>query len=294
MKSISSIGRNPKVQALCIGKFDGMHQGHQAIFSTLSNQIRSKEEGSVLVVCKNRTNPSLTPFQEECFPLPMIYLELSEISSMSGEEFLLFLKDKYPNLFVVVVGEDFRFGKNRSCGIEELQKHFKTIIVPEVKLDGEGIHTQAILSYLAEGNLIKVNAMLGRIYCIRGEICKGQGLGREKLYPTLNLLAPLYILPQSGVYITCSKLKGKFYKSVTFLGHRLSTDGKFCIESYLLEFDDEIRSGEMEIFFFEKMRDNQHFNSLEELKIQIAKDIALAKEYHSAQETITLVTSKLL
>lgn len=293
MKSISSIGKNPKIQALCIGKFDGIHLGHQAIFSSLKSQISSESEGCVLVVCKNYSKPSLTPAQEEYLTLPIVCLELSEICAMSGEEFLLLLKDKYPNLSVIVIGEDFRFGKNRSCGIEELERYFKTIVVPEVKLDGEGIHTKAILSYLSKGNLNKVNAMLGRIYSIKGEIRKGQGLGREKLYPTLNIFCSSYILPQSGVYHTCTKLGDKIYQSVSFLGHRLSTDGEFCIESYLLGFDDEVQGGEMEIFFFEKIRDNQRFDSLEELKAQIAQDITLAKEYHSAKDTIALATSKL-
>lgn len=289
MKSISSIGKNPKIQALCIGKFDGMHQGHQAIFSTLKSQIKSESEGGVLVICKNHSVPSLTPCQEEYLPMPMIYLDLAEISSMSGEEFLLLLKEKYPNLSVIVIGEDFRFGKNRSCGIEEVKKFFRTIVVPEVKLEGEGIHTKSILSYLSKGNLDKANAMLGRIYSIKGEIRKGQGIGREKLYPTLNLFTPLYALPQSGVYITCSKLGEKIYQSVSFLGHRLSTDGEFCIESYLLDFDDEVESGEMKIFFFQRLRENQRFHSLDELKAQIGQDIVLAKEYHSTKNTIAQI-----
>lgn len=294
MKSISSIGKNPNIQALCIGKFDGIHLGHQAIFSALCSQISSLEEGLALVICKVPSAPSLTPFEEGLCHLCFLRLQLQEISSMSGKEFLSWLKTTYPNLQKIIIGEDFRFGKNRSCGIEELRGVFEVVVVDEVKLEGEGVHTQAILSYLQEGNIPKANAMLGRAYHIKGRVKRGQGIGKKELVPTINLVAPLYILPQSGVYITCTKLRGECYESVSFLGHRLSTDGEFCIESHLFGFGDEVEEDEeVEIVFFQKIRDNQKFSSLSALQEQIHQDIALAREYHSARETIALATSKL-
>lgn len=295
MKSISSIGKNPNIQALCIGKFDGLHLGHQAIFSTLYSLVEERSQACVLVICKNRQSPSLTPFQESFIFLPLIYLELCSVAFMSGKEFVTLLKESYPSLKKIVVGEDFRFGKDRSCGIDELREGFEVIVVPEVKLEGEGVHTQAILSYLQKGDMPKVGAMLGRAYSIKGRVQRGQGLGSKELYPTINLGAPLYILPQSGVYFSATLVKNKIYTSVSFLGHRVSTDGAFCIESHLLDFSAKVQEGEeVEIIFFQKLRENQKFDSLPLLKEQISKDIAQAKEYHSAKDTIALATSKLL
>lgn len=289
MKSILSIGKNPRIQALCIGKFDGVHLGHQAIFSTLYGEVEDKQEAGILIVCKSKDKPSLTPFQDSLCPLCCIHVELSEISSMGGEEFMDALKNSYPNLKKIIVGEDFRFGKGRSCGIEELKREFEVIVVPEVKLGNEGIHTQNILSYLSSGDLARVNAMLGRMYCIKGQVHRGQGLGKKELFPTINLSAPLYILPPDGVYLTSTNLKGKKYNSVSFLGHRLSTDGQFCIECYLLDFDDEVKDGEeIEVEFYQKLRENQKFNSLADLKSQIAQDILQAKAYHLARKRETI------
>ncbi|MFG5109130.1 bifunctional riboflavin kinase/FAD synthetase, partial [Campylobacter lari] len=130
-------------------------------------------------------------------------LLLDEIRGFSGEEFVRFLKKKFPKLKCLVVGYDFCFGKNRACDCYDLQKFFEgsVEIVPEILYNGFSVHAQKIQEILKETGDIKfVNTLLGRIYQVEGKIIKGQGIGKKMLYPTLNLDVQGYVLPKSGVY----------------------------------------------------------------------------------------------
>jgi len=118
---------------------------------------------------------------------------------------------------------------------------------------------------------------LGRHFKIVGKIIKGQGLGKKELVPTLNLKVYDCHLPKSGVYASKTKIDGVWLKSVTFLGHRVTTDGSFAIESYVLDRDIGIVRGFIEIEFIAFIRENRKFNSLESLKEQIQDDIEVVR-----------------
>lgn len=273
MKSFLSISKNNTIHSICIGKFDGVHLAHQLIFSKLH-----KADSLILVVSRIGERESLTPNPQHFTSTPIYYLELERVKDMGDEEFADFLLQHLPNLKTIIVGYDFLFGKNRSYSPRDLQKFFEVIIVPEVCLEGEAIHTQSIIEYLKNGEIERANAMLGRAYEISGEVISGQGLGSKELVATLNLSSKGYVLPQSGVYATICEIDGVRYKSVSFLGHRLSTDGRFAIESHLLDTHLSFSPKNLTIFFYQKIRDNRKFNSLLELKNQITQDISIAQE----------------
>ncbi len=119
--------------------------------------------------------------------------------------------------------------------------------------------------------------MLNRNYRVEGEIIKGQGLGGRKLVPTLNLKVYNYTLPKSGVYATLTEIDGVEFKSITFLGHRVSTDGLFAIETHIIGRDMGELHGGVKIEFISFIRNSRKFGSLEELKGQIVEDIKFAK-----------------
>lgn len=273
MKNFLSISKNNTIKSICIGKFDGVHLAHQAIFSQLPCK-----DSLVLLIYRGGERFALTPNPQDFTTLAVYFLELERIKDMGDYEFANFLLSYMPHLREIVVGYDFLFGKDRAYTPRDLQEYFKVVIVPEVCLEGEPIHTQSIIYALKNGEIEKANAMLGRAYSIVGEVIKGQGLGSKELVSTLNLSSLGYILPQSGVYATLSEIEGRKYKSVSFLGHRLSTDGEFAIESHLIDEQIECPPQKLTIHFYHKIRDNQKFECLSQLKAQIKQDILKAQK----------------
>jgi riboflavin kinase/FMN adenylyltransferase len=146
-------------------------------------------------------------------------------------------------------------------------------------MDGISIHSRVIDRLLRDGNLIMANKMLGRNYQIDGFQIKGQGLGSREFVPTINLKIKNYTLPRDGVYATFTRVGEERFKSITFLGHRSTTDGSFAVETHIL--DRAIKSEDNQRLFVEfvsDIRTNRKFESFGELKAQIDLDIKRAKE----------------
>ena len=150
------------------------------------------------------------------------------------------------------------------------------VIIDEVTYDGIPIHSRTIKAYLREGKIALANALLGRRYTIDGEVIRGQGLGKKELFPTINLQVKEYQLPLEGVYVTRTRIAEEWYNSVSFLGHRVTTDDSYAVETHIL--DQEIGEVEGEVFleFVDFIRTNHKFDSLEALKEQIQNDITTA------------------
>ncbi|MDR3346471.1 MAG: bifunctional riboflavin kinase/FAD synthetase [Campylobacteraceae bacterium] len=264
-----------EIQALAIGQFDGIHRAHKELFRQLGAR------GAILVIDKyksvitpnHRRNDYVT---HQCF-----YYDFAQIKDLSGEEFIALLKRDFPSLQKIVVGYDFRFGKNRMFGVEELDRIYdgKVVIVPEFCYDGISVHMTKIKALLGVGEIFQANRLLGREYSLLGTSLKGQGLGGKSLYPTINLKVEDYFIPSSGVYAGRIKLKEKIYDSVIFIGNRLSTDGKFSLEAHAIEASLNVEEGEeIELFFAQFLRENRKFDKLDELKEQIKNDMNEAKE----------------
>ncbi|CAM2914392.1 bifunctional riboflavin kinase/FAD synthetase [Helicobacter burdigaliensis] len=266
-----------RITNIALGKFDGMHRAHQELFKEL------KEGGAIL--CIEKDNGGLLPKQYRDFysNFPIYHLNLEVVREKNDREFVCFLKEVLPNLNTIIVGYDFRFGKNRYYYTFDLQSSFegRVIVVDEVFYKKLSVHSGLIKELLINGNLKQANKLLGRDYEIRGKIIKGQGLGKRELYATINLENDGFILPQEGVYAGFVQLgkqskESKKYPSVIFLGNRVSTDKSFAIEGHLLGEEIEVNEKEAGFYFVKKIRENQKFEDLKELKAQIAEDIAKA------------------
>lgn len=261
--------------AIAIGGFDGMHIGHQQLFKALG------KDGTIVVIETGYAN--LTPKKErEYFSHhPILYLELDEIRHLNGEEFIAFLKERFPKLQKIVVGYDFHFGKDRRYSFEDLKKLFddEVVVVDEVTLHGDSVHSHKIRAKLQIGDIAGANAFLGHNYTIKGTLVSGQGIGKKELVATINLEAKEYLMPREGVYVTLTRIDDEEHShpSVSFVGHRVSTDGNFAIESHIL--DGEVICRERAtISFVSFIRENKKFDSLEELKKAIHQDIATASK----------------
>jgi riboflavin kinase/FMN adenylyltransferase len=123
-----------------------------------------------------------------------------------------------------------------------------------------------------------INKLLGRSYCLEGTVASGQGLGKKELVPTLNLKVEAYQLPLEGVYATRTLIKNEWLPSVSFLGHRVTTDGSYAVESYVLDRELGEVSGCVALEFISFIRENQKFDSLDDLKAQIFNDIEKARD----------------
>ncbi|WP_297921571.1 riboflavin kinase [uncultured Campylobacter sp.] len=220
-----------EIRAVAIGNFDGMHLGHQKLFENLG------EHGAIIVVLTG-IGSKLTPFAfRSAFTQKKIfYCELSKIKNLSGGEFIELLGQNFINLQKIVVGEDFRFGRDRACGVEFLQREFRgqTCVVGEFCLSGSGVHSSRIKELLSRGRCEAAAELLGRDYELCGRIVRGQGRGAREFVATLNLEPGWFFIPKSGVYATITSVRGARYKSVSFVGERLSTDGAFALETHIL------------------------------------------------------------
>ena len=217
---------------------------------------------------------------------PLFYYPLDDIKHLSGEQFIKLLYEEFPSLETIVVGYDFHFGYKAAYDIEHLKQlfHGKVIVVDEYKLDNIAIHSRVIRSYLRDNKLDMANKLLGYNYTIKGIHIRGQGIGAKQFVATINIDIKDFLIPAQGIYITKTILQNKSFNSVTFIGHRVTTDGKFAVETHILEdnFDQEIPNN-IEVVFYNKIRDNKKFDIYEELKQEILNDIEKAKRWFNSE-----------
>ena len=263
-----------KVDSIAIGNFDGMHVGHKALFENLTRN------GAVCVIEHFRA--TLTPhiYRARFTKSPLFFYDFEKIKDLNPKEFVDRLMFDFPSLTRIVVGEDFRFGYGRSGDVSTLKTLFggDVVAVNEVKVDGEGVHSRFIREYIREGKIEKANKMLGHAYEVWGDVIKGQGIGKESLVATLNLCTGRFLLPKPGVYKSSTYVDGAWHRSVTFVGHRESTDGEFAVETHIIGKDLKDVVGKVGIRWHSYLRANRAFGSLKELKEAIEKDIEAASE----------------
>ncbi len=254
-----------------------MHLAHQALFDSLDNN------GAIVVIETGYANLSPKTYRKDYTDFPIFYYPLEDIKHLDGVGFINLLKEEYPKLEKIVVGYDFHFGANRKYSISNLKKLFSgdVIVIDEVTHNNISIHSKTIRSYLTDGQIHIANKLLNKEYKITGSHIKGQGLGKKQFVSTINIKCNDFLLPQSGIYATVTIVNNISYNSVSFIGHRVSTDGKFAVETHLLDTDIEDINTNIQIKFLAKIRDNKKFEIYDELKQQILKDIKDTKLFHA-------------
>jgi len=262
---------NNTIKSIAIGSFDGMHIAHKTLAGKVDALVIIERNGGYLTPGYKRANFT----SKVC-----CFYHFDVIKDLTPEAFIDKLQTDFPSLETIVVGYDFAFGKDKAGTAKTLERLFdgKVEIVQEVSVEGVAVHSRTIKAYLREGNIAMANKLLGRTYSIDGMVVSGQGLGKKELVPTLNLNVKEYQLPLEGVYATRTKIKGAWLDSVSFLGHRVTTDDSFAVETHILAADIGEVEGKVEMMFIDFLRSNKKFESLEALKEQIGQDIAKAKE----------------
>ncbi|WP_304542983.1 bifunctional riboflavin kinase/FAD synthetase [Sulfurimonas microaerophilic] len=266
--------------SIAIGGFDGMHIGHQELFHHLD------KNGVIVVINTGYANLTPSHFREQHTDKHLYYYNLEDIRHLDGAGFIALLKKDFPKLQKIVVGYDFHFGKDRRYSYEDLKELFlkenengEVVIVKEVKHHNDAVHSHKIRHKLSIGDIKGANEFLGYNYTICGNKITGQGIGAKELVATINLQAKEFLVPKEGVYVTTTRIDNEehFHPSVSFVGHRVSTDGSFAIETHIL--DGMVKCDEKaEISFIAYIRENQKFETMDELREAINKDIAIANK----------------
>lgn len=267
------------IKAIAIGSFDGLHIAHKTLID--------KVDALVII---ERNSGYLTPGYKRALYTDKVcsFYHFDKIKSLTPEAFVNRLKVDFPALEKIVVGYDFHFGKGKAGNAEMLQAlcDKEVYVVDEVSIEGIPVHSRTIKAYLQEGKVAMAAKLLGRMYRIDGEVIKGQGLGKKELVATLNLQVEAYQLPLEGVYATRTKINGKWLDSVSFLGHRVTTDGSFAVETHILEKDIGKIEGNVWLEFVASVRENKKFDTLDDLSRQIKEDIKKSKKLIRYSQTL--------
>ncbi|MGA1123784.1 MAG: riboflavin biosynthesis protein RibF [Chthoniobacterales bacterium] len=283
---------------LAIGIFDGVHRGHQALIGEA--QADARKTGGTAVVMTFEPHPMMF-FQRGEPPLRLSSPRHKEIllarqgvthlavlpfeaarAGQTAEAFVEDLRAACQPLGGVVVGADWKFGKGRAGDVGLLKRMggFEVDGIPAVTLDGEVISSTAIRVALANGNLDFAEKALGRPYAVFGQVVPGRKIGRKLGFPTANVELPGWQLPPDGVYAVGVRLGAKAFRGIANLGVRptVTSDRQRLLEVHLFEFEGDLYGMEIEVEFRRFIRPEKKFASIEELRNQIARDIATAGE----------------
>lgn len=288
---------------LALGVFDGVHVGHQAVIERAVDA--AKRDGGlagvltfdphpIRVIAPQKAPTSLLETLEHkaravgdygaglFIPL---HFDL-EVAKMEASEFIDRLM--ISPVLTLAVGEDWRFGHNRSGDVnflktEAVKRGFTLEAVPPVMHDGERISSTRIRQAIRDGNLDAAAQMLGRQYVVCGTVVEGKKLGRTIGFPTANLATGDAQLPPDGVWAVRVRLPdGRDLTGVANLGLRPTVDGTSRkLEVHVFDFSENIYDQELEIRFEKHLRTEIKFTSLDALRIQIQQDAAAAREHLS-------------
>lgn len=282
---------------LCLGFFDGLHFGHQALINkaktfNLPVKLLTFSDETAGVSSSRREHELLTPFPIKKSILASLGINevfvlefTNDIKNLRPEEFIkMILNPLHPSL--VVVGDDYRFGIQASGDVDTLlnskNAHFKTAVVSRLKApDGNFISARYLKELLLDGKVKKVNRLLGRNYQLIGKVESGYGKGKTLGFPTANIaLIPRSLLPKRGVYLVYLKMAGRRYQGIANIGiHPSINELDYpLLEVHLLDFSGDFYQAEVEVELLDYLRPEKKFASVDLLKDAVSKDIAKAKE----------------
>lgn len=281
---------------LTIGNFDGLHLGHQKLIDKVKTYNDTKHAaltfdphprkyffGDSFKTLYN-LDGKIKLFEEKDLDYLLIANFNKEFSKLSVDEFINLLKRF--NVKRLVIGEDFKFAHKAKGTVLDLKKHF---IVDEIKLikkDSKVFSTTIIKEEINKGNIINANNLLGYNYFVLGEVEHGNKVGRTLGFPTANINYHDVFLPNNGVYFTTIEIDNKIYNGITNIGYNptVNMSKSKKLEVYILNFNKDIYDKNVKVTFYERIRDEVKFNSVEELidamKMDEKISLKLIKKYN--------------
>jgi riboflavin kinase / FMN adenylyltransferase len=294
----------PRGGIATIGNFDGVHLGHRRILESVT--ARARESGRPSVAITFEPHP-LAVLRPDRAPRRLQTLRQKEeaIESLGIENLLVipFTRDfslTEPEDFVrevlharlavaeLLLGRHFAFGRGKRGDLALLERMaaecgFVAGGVEEVYFEGEPVSSSRIRAAITRGEIASANAMLGREYEIDGLVARGEKVGRKLGFPTINLEPENELHPADGVYVTAIEIPslGKRFESVTNVGRRPTVyeDYATTIETHVLDFSENVYGEKVRLFFFDRLRQERKFPTLDELTAQIGQDVEATRAW---------------
>lgn len=289
-----------------IGSFDGVHRGHRAILQQLREKAAELGLPSVVMIFEPqpqeffsgeqaparlmRLREKIETFVEEGVDQIFCLQFNRSLRSLSAREFVDQVLIAGLNVHCLVVGDDFRFGHDRSGNYQLLKQAgiehgFDVLDTRTLEYQGERISSTRIRRALDDADFELVEALLGRPFRIAGRVVYGQRLGRQLGIPTANVHLNRYRAPLSGVYVVEAFLDGRCLPGVANVGVRPTVGDliKPVLEVHLLDFDEELYGQRIHVEFKAKVREEAKFSSLDLMVEEIHNDIKIARKYFAEQ-----------
>ena len=288
--------------AVTLGKFDGLHKGHQQLIRRICEKQTEGFDSVVVTIWPDATSPALLTKGEKKERLRELGVKwwmdcpfLPQISHMEPEAFVREVLAGRLRAKYIAVGEDFRFGYQRRGDASLLldmknELGYELTILPKETFQGREISSTYVKEALAAGDMELVQKLLGYPYMVQGEVLHGRHIGRTLGMPTTNLIPSTgKLLPPNGVYATVTHIQEDGYPDalpgITNIGYK-PTIGEYFrgVETYLFDFDADLYGKNIAVELYAYERPEQKFDSINDLKEQMHKDIDFGRAYFQGNE----------
>ncbi len=285
-----------------IGNFDGVHLGHQAVIGQLAEKSAEFGLPSLVIIFEpqpleffapGKAVARLTRLREKLQALRRFAVDRvlcirfnRAFADLPAQEFIDRVLVEKLGVKYLVVGDDFRFGHNRTGNYALLQAagvrhNFHVTHMHTFSIDGERVSSTGVRAALAAGDLMHAEKLLGRRFRMSGRVAHGNKLGRQLGFPTANLFVHRKVTPVAGIYVVeLFGLDDNPLPGVASVGTRPTIDGTRCLlEVHLFDFNRDIYGRHIHVEFLKKLRDEERYDSLEILRRQIEIDATQARSY---------------
>jgi len=304
IENLDDIKESFKKAVITIGNFDGVHIGHQALFHEVIEKAEliggisiamTFEPHPIRVLKENNHPPLITLYEQKVELIAKSGIDVlicvpftREFAALSPREFVEDILIRQIGMTIIVLGEDYAFGKNREGNIDQLRTFaelfdFEVILadwVQEANNSSGRISSTKIRELVTSGHVSEVQRLLGRYYQIRGVVATGRNRGGRLLgFPTANINLHDELCPKTGVYAVTVEFRDTKYKGVANIGYSPTFDDHiFTVEVYILDFDENIYGQNIRVNFISHIRDEKKFANISELSEQIGQDVKKTQE----------------
>jgi riboflavin kinase/FMN adenylyltransferase len=268
-----------------IGMFDGVHRGHQFVLQHVVDEARQRGLQSMAITFDKSGPQTLTPLDQKRLLLTKTGIDRIEVltfndalKQMTAREFMQQeLRDRL-GVKVLLTGYDNRFGHNRTEGFDDYVRYGQELGIEVLQLPQEGeISSSIIRQLVAEGAISKANELLGNPYTILGSVEHGEHIGTKLGYPTANLVLvdDCQLIPATGVYAVKIRMENsvEWKHGMMNIGMRPTFDGQSqTLEVNVFRLKENLYGQQLQVAFFERLRGEQRFDSIEALKAQLQQD----------------------